>query len=115
MADLFWLSDAQWVVIEPFMPKNQPGPSAGTTDRSSRASYTRSQVPSMRRGRGHGHQAEPTMEALRPRRAGMQTEDADETAPGILEAARNGRRVLAQPCPCSERMRVRRALGRRGQ
>ncbi len=26
MADLFWLSDAQWAVIEPFMPKNQPGP-----------------------------------------------------------------------------------------
>jgi transposase len=25
MADLFWLSDAQWVVIEPFMPTNQPG------------------------------------------------------------------------------------------
>lgn len=22
MADLFWLSDAQWAVIEPFMPKN---------------------------------------------------------------------------------------------
>src|SRR4051795_370913 len=26
MADLFWLSDAQWAVIEPFMPCNQPGP-----------------------------------------------------------------------------------------
>ena len=26
MADLFWLSDEQWAVIEPFMPKNQPGP-----------------------------------------------------------------------------------------
>ncbi len=26
MADLFWLSDAQWAVIEPHMPKNQPGP-----------------------------------------------------------------------------------------
>ena len=26
MADLFWLSDAQWAVIEPFLPKNQPGP-----------------------------------------------------------------------------------------
>ena len=26
MADLFWLSDAQWAVIEPFMPRNQPGP-----------------------------------------------------------------------------------------
>ena len=25
MADLFWLSDAQWTVIEPFMPHNQPG------------------------------------------------------------------------------------------
>ena len=25
MADLFWLSDAQWAVIEPFMPRNQPG------------------------------------------------------------------------------------------
>ncbi len=26
MADLFWLSDEQWVVMEPFMHKNQPGP-----------------------------------------------------------------------------------------
>jgi transposase len=26
MADLFWLSEAQWAVIEPFMPRNQPGP-----------------------------------------------------------------------------------------
>ena len=26
MADLFWLSDAQWAVIAPFMPKDQPGP-----------------------------------------------------------------------------------------
>ena len=26
MADLFLLSDAQWAVIEPFMPKDQPGP-----------------------------------------------------------------------------------------
>ena len=26
MTDLFWLSDAQWAVIEPFMPRNQPGP-----------------------------------------------------------------------------------------
>lgn len=25
MAELFWLSDAQWEVIEPFMPRNQPG------------------------------------------------------------------------------------------
>ena len=25
MADLFWLSDAQWAVIGPFMPTNQPG------------------------------------------------------------------------------------------
>jgi transposase len=25
MADLFWLSDEQWAVLEPFMPKNQPG------------------------------------------------------------------------------------------
>ena len=25
MADLLWLSDAQWAVIEPFMPRNQPG------------------------------------------------------------------------------------------
>ena len=25
MADLFWLSEAQWAVIEPFMPRNQPG------------------------------------------------------------------------------------------
>ena len=26
MADLFWLSDEPWAVIEPFMPRNQPGP-----------------------------------------------------------------------------------------
>ena len=26
MADLFWLSDEQWAVMEPFMPVNQPGP-----------------------------------------------------------------------------------------
>src|SRR5829696_9658316 len=26
MTDLFWLSDAQWAVIAPFMPKDQPGP-----------------------------------------------------------------------------------------
>ena len=25
-ADLFWLSDAPWAVIEPFMPRDQPGP-----------------------------------------------------------------------------------------
>ena len=25
MADLFWFSDEQWAVIEPFMPTNQPG------------------------------------------------------------------------------------------
>ena len=25
MASLFWLSDAQWAVMEPFMPRNQPG------------------------------------------------------------------------------------------
>ena len=25
MADLFWLSDEQWAVLEPFMPKNQSG------------------------------------------------------------------------------------------
>jgi transposase len=25
MADLFWFSDTQWAVIEPFMPKNLPG------------------------------------------------------------------------------------------
>lgn len=24
MADLFWLSDAQWAVMEPFMPRNRP-------------------------------------------------------------------------------------------
>ena len=24
-ADLFWLSDGQWAVLEPFMPQNQPG------------------------------------------------------------------------------------------
>jgi len=30
MAGLFWLSDAQWAVMEPFMPKNQPG--AGRVD-----------------------------------------------------------------------------------
>lgn len=26
MADLFWLSDEQWAVMEPLLPKNQPGP-----------------------------------------------------------------------------------------
>lgn len=26
MADLFWFSDDQWAVIEPFMPTSQPGP-----------------------------------------------------------------------------------------
>jgi transposase len=26
MTDLFWLSDAQWAVMEPLMPRNQPGP-----------------------------------------------------------------------------------------
>jgi len=26
MADLLWLSDEQWAVIEPFMPRDQPGP-----------------------------------------------------------------------------------------
>ncbi|MFC6776920.1 IS5 family transposase [Methylobacterium gregans] len=26
MADLFWLSDEQWAAIEPFLPRNQPGP-----------------------------------------------------------------------------------------
>ena len=25
MADLFWLTDEQWTVLEPFMPVNQPG------------------------------------------------------------------------------------------
>lgn len=25
MTNLFWLSDGQWQVVEPFMPKNQPG------------------------------------------------------------------------------------------
>ena len=25
MADLFWLSDEQWGVLEPFMPTNRPG------------------------------------------------------------------------------------------
>lgn len=25
MSHLFWLSDAQWAVVEPHMPKNQPG------------------------------------------------------------------------------------------
>jgi transposase len=25
MTGLFWLSDAQWAVMEPFMPRNQPG------------------------------------------------------------------------------------------
>ncbi len=25
MADLFWLTDAQWAVISPFMPTHQPG------------------------------------------------------------------------------------------
>ncbi len=26
MAAEFWLSDGQWAAIEPFLPKNQPGP-----------------------------------------------------------------------------------------
>ena len=26
MADVFWLSDAQWAVIEPSTPRDQPGP-----------------------------------------------------------------------------------------
>ncbi|CAA2145087.1 hypothetical protein MBLL_04208 [Methylobacterium bullatum] len=26
MADLFWLSDNQWTVIEPFTPVSLPGP-----------------------------------------------------------------------------------------
>ncbi len=26
IADVLWISNAQWAVIEPFMPKNQPGP-----------------------------------------------------------------------------------------
>ncbi|MET0528862.1 MAG: IS5 family transposase, partial [Microvirga sp.] len=26
MSDLFWLSDEQWAVMAPFMPKDQPGP-----------------------------------------------------------------------------------------
>lgn len=25
MADLLWLSDEQWAVLEPFMPQNRPG------------------------------------------------------------------------------------------
>ena len=25
MAELFWLSDEPWAVLEPFMPQNQPG------------------------------------------------------------------------------------------
>ena len=25
MSDLFWLSDEQWAVMEPFMPRNRPG------------------------------------------------------------------------------------------
>lgn len=25
MVNLFWLSDEQWAVLEPFMPRNQPG------------------------------------------------------------------------------------------
>ena len=25
MADLFWITDEQWAMIEPFMPQNQPG------------------------------------------------------------------------------------------
>jgi transposase len=29
MAEVFWLLDAQWAVIEPFMPRNQPGPERG--------------------------------------------------------------------------------------
>lgn len=26
MADMLWLSDDPWTVIEPYMPINQPGP-----------------------------------------------------------------------------------------
>ena len=26
MSNLFWLSEKQWAAIQPFMPKNQPGP-----------------------------------------------------------------------------------------
>jgi hypothetical protein len=26
MVEVFWLSDAQWVMIEPSVPTNQPGP-----------------------------------------------------------------------------------------
>lgn len=29
MADLFRRSDEQWAVIEPFVPRNQPGPEGG--------------------------------------------------------------------------------------
>ena len=29
MADLFWLSDGQWAVLEPFMPTNRPGAHPG--------------------------------------------------------------------------------------
>jgi transposase len=25
MTHLFWLTDAQWAAIEPYMPRNQPG------------------------------------------------------------------------------------------
>jgi transposase len=32
IADLFWLSGAQWAVIEPYMPRDQPG-SARKDDR----------------------------------------------------------------------------------
>ena len=31
MADLFWLSDAHWAVMEPFMPGNSPALAAGMT------------------------------------------------------------------------------------
>ncbi len=32
MPDLFWLTDEQWAVLEPFMPQNQPG-ARGVNDR----------------------------------------------------------------------------------
>ena len=40
MADVCWLSDAQWAVIEPFMPRTQAGPEREDTGALSPASCT---------------------------------------------------------------------------
>ena len=32
MGALFWFSDAQWAVVQPHLPKNQPGLAGSTID-----------------------------------------------------------------------------------